>query len=55
MKLVNAFFTILIIDPIYKINMNKFSLLKIVNITSTKMTYSIYSMNFECEEEDNVI
>lgn len=50
----NTFPSVLIIDLTYKTNKYRLSLLEMVGVTSTKMTYSIGFVFLESKKEDNV-
>ncbi|KAJ0009922.1 hypothetical protein Pint_33440 [Pistacia integerrima] len=51
--LLQAFPSVLIVDCTYKTNMYPFSLLEIVGITSTELTFSVAFAYLESEREDN--
>lgn len=51
--LLRAFPRVLLMDCTYKTNMYKFSLLEIVGVTSTELTFSVAFVLMECEKEDN--
>lgn len=53
-KLFNTFSVVLIIDPTYKTNKYRLSLLEIVGVTSTKITFSTGFSFLEFEKEHNV-
>ncbi|KAH6811496.1 hypothetical protein C2S51_025258 [Perilla frutescens var. frutescens] len=54
-KLLRAFPEVLLMDCMYKTNMYKLPLFKIVGVTSTSMTFSIACAYLEAEKEDNYI
>ena len=53
-ELFNTFPTVLMIDSTYKTNKYRLSLLEIVGVTSTDITFSVGICFMECEKEDNV-
>ncbi|KAH9750386.1 protein FAR1-RELATED SEQUENCE [Citrus sinensis] len=53
--LLKAFPSVLIMDCTYKVNKYKFSLLEIVGVTSTAMTFNVGFAYLESEREDNYI
>ena len=52
-QLLNAFFSVLIMDCTYKTNRYRLQLLEIVGVTSTNLTFSVASVYLEAERVDN--
>ena len=54
-KLLNAFHIVLLMDNTYKTNKYKLSLLEIIGVTSTGLTFSIAFVLLSNEHENNFV